>query len=175
MTLDGQETGNITLRLQPEAACSFKHVKLEPGAQATPWISAPLDIEEYRCRRYFQRLATTGGAPGMLGCFAQRIGMNIIDAACTLPVPMRVDPSLLTSGFGWVNAPPTGNQVGFYSNSSAIWAALTGSLTVTTATPASTTGLILRFRAGSSFTAAAGGIGNVHLGSDAFIALEAEL
>ncbi len=111
----------------------------------------------------------------MLGYVGQRIGMNIIDAACTLPVPMRADPTLLTSGFAWVNAPPEGNQAGFYSNSSALWAALTGSLTVTTATPASTTGLILRFRAGSSFTAAAGGIGNVHLGSDAFIALEAEL
>ncbi|WP_052003583.1 DUF2793 domain-containing protein [Microvirga sp. BSC39] len=175
VTLDGGETGNITLRLQPEAACSFRHVKLELGAQATPWCAPSLDIEEYRCRRHFQRLATTGGAPCLLGYVGQRVGMNIIDAACTLPVPMRAEPTLLTSGFAWVNAPPVGNQVGFYSNSSALWAALTGSLTVTTATPASATCLVLRFRAGSSFTAAAGGMGNVHLGADAFIAIEAEL
>ena len=111
----------------------------------------------------------------MLGYVGQRIGMNIIDSACTLPVPMRADPTLLTSGFAWVNAPPVGNQAGFFSNSSAVWAALSGALTVTTATPPSASCLVLRFRAGSTFTAAAGGVGNLHLGSDAFIALEAEL
>ncbi|MBD2748038.1 DUF2793 domain-containing protein [Microvirga sp. BT688] len=175
VTLDGGESGNITLRLQPSAACSFKHVKLEVGAQATPWRAPPLDIEEYRCRRTYQRLATTGGAPGILGYVAQRVGMNIIDAVCTLPVPMRADPTLVTSGFAWVNAPPVGNQAGFFSNSSAVWAALTGALTVTTATPPSASCPVLRFRAGSTFTAAAGGVGNLHLGPDAFIALEAEL
>jgi hypothetical protein len=175
VTLDGGETGNITLRLQPEAACSFRNIKLEVGAQATPWSAPPLDIEELRCRRYYQRLATTGGAPGMLGYLAQRIGTNIIDAVCTLPVPMRADPTLLTSGFAWINASPVGNQVGFFSNSSVVWSALSGALTVTTATPASPSGLVLRFRAGTSFSAAAGGVGNLHLGSDAFIALQAEL
>ncbi|MBB3018574.1 hypothetical protein FHR70_001628 [Microvirga lupini] len=175
VTLDGGETANIVLRLQPGAACSFKHVKLELGAQATPWRAPPLDIEEYRCRGFFQRLATTGGAPGILGYVAQRVGVNMIDAVCTLPAPMRADPTLLTSGFAWINASPTGNQAGFYSNSSAAWAALSGALTVTTATPASASCVILRLRAGSSFSAAAGGVGNLHLGSDAFIALEAEL
>jgi len=175
VTLDSGETGNITLRLQPGAACSFKHVKLEVGAQATPWRAPLLDMEEYRCRRTYQRLATTGGAPAILGYVAQRVGMNIIDAVCTLPVPMRADPTLLTSGFAWVNAPPVGNQAGFFSSSSAVWAAITGALTVTTATPPSASCLVLRFRAGSTFTAAAGGVGNLHLGSDAFIALEAEL
>ncbi|WP_201860506.1 hypothetical protein [Microvirga soli] len=88
---------------------------------------------------------------------------------------MRADPTLLTSGFAWVNAPPVGNQVGFFSNSSAVWSALTGALTVTSAAPPSASCLVLRFRAGSTFSAAAGGVGNLHLGSDAFIALEAEL
>ncbi|MBF9195219.1 DUF2793 domain-containing protein [Microvirga terrestris] len=175
VTLEGGDTGNLTLRLQPGAACSFKHVKLEVGAQATPWRAPPLDIEEYRCRRTYQRLATTGGAPGILGYVAQRVGVNIIDAVCTLPVPMRADPMLLTSGFAWVNASPVGNQAGFYSNSSAVWAALSGALTVTTATLASASCVVLRFRAGTSFSAAAGGVGNLHLGPDAFIALEAEL
>ncbi|MCD6073098.1 MAG: hypothetical protein K0S42_3614, partial [Microvirga sp.] len=101
--------------------------------------------------------------------------LNIIDAVCVLPVPMRADPTLLTSGFTWVNAPPVGNQAGFFSNSSAVWSALAGTLTVTTATPASASCVVLRLRAGSTFSAAAGGVGNLHLGSDAFIALEAEL
>ncbi len=175
VTLDGGETGNITLRLSPAAACSFRNIKLEVGAQATPWRAAPPDIEDTRCRRFFQRLATTGGAPGILGYVAQRVSLNIIDAVCVLPVPMRADPTLLTSGFTWVNAPPVGNQAGFFSNSSAVWSALAGTLTVTTATPASASCVVLRLRAGSTFSAAAGGVGNLHLGSDAFIALEAEL
>ena len=41
VTLDGGETGNITLRLSPAAACSFRNIKLEVGAQATPWRAAP--------------------------------------------------------------------------------------------------------------------------------------
>jgi hypothetical protein len=175
VTLDGGETGNITLRLQPEAACTFRNIKLEVGAHATPWRAPPLDLEEYRCRRFFQRLATTGGAPGILGYVAQRISLNIIDAVCTLPVPMRADPTLLTSGFAWVNASPVGNQAGFFSNSSAVWSALTGTLTVTSAAPPSASCVVLRFRASSTFSAAAGGVGHLHLGSDAFIALEAEL
>jgi hypothetical protein len=175
VTLDGGETGNITLRLSPAADCSFRNIKLEVGAQATPWRAPPLDIEEYRCRRFFQRLATSGGAPGILGYVAQRVSLNIIDAVCTLPVPMRADPTLLTSGFAWANASPVGNQAGFFSNSSAAWSALTGTLTVTSATPPSASCLVLRFRASSTFSAAAGGVGNLHLGSDAFIALEAEL
>ena len=105
---------------------AFRNIKLEVGAQATPWRAAPPDIEEQRCRRFFQRLATTGGAPGILGYVAQRVSLNIIDAVCILPVPMRADPTLLTSGFAWVNAPPVGNQAGFFSNSSAVWSALTG-------------------------------------------------
>jgi hypothetical protein len=175
VTLDGGETGNIALRLHPTAACSFRNIKLEVGVQATPWRGPPLDIEEQRCRRFFQRLATTGGAPGILGYVAQRVSLNIIDAVCALSVPMRADPTLLTSGFAWVNAPPAGNQAGFFSNSSAVWSALTGTLTVTTATPPSASCLVLRLRASSTFSAAAGGVGNLHLGSDAFIALEAEL
>ena len=31
VTLDGGETGNVLVRLQPAAACSFQHVKLEVG------------------------------------------------------------------------------------------------------------------------------------------------
>ena len=89
VTLDGGETGKITLRLHPETACSFKHVKLELGAQATPWRGAAPDIEEYRCRRHYQRLSVTGGAPGMLGHVAQRVTLNLIDAPCALPVVVR--------------------------------------------------------------------------------------
>jgi hypothetical protein len=175
VTLDGGETGNITLRLQPATACSFRRAKLEIGAQATPWSAPSLDMEELRCRRYFQRLAVTGATPAVVGHLGQRVGANAIDAICTPSLPMRSAPSIVTSGFAWVNAPPAGNQVGFYSNSSAIWSVLSGALTVTTLGPASPSCVVLRLQAGTSFTGAAGGIGNIHLGSQAFIALQAEL
>ncbi|MBM6581391.1 DUF2793 domain-containing protein [Microvirga sp. BT689] len=173
--LDGAETGNITLRLQPAATCSFKRVKLELGAQATPWSAPSPDIEELRCRRTFQRLAMTGASPAILGHLGQRVAANAIDFICPLSLPMRAAPSIVTSGFAWVSAPPAGNQVGFFSNSSAIWSVLSGALTVTTLGSASPSCVILRFQAGTSFTGAAGGIGNLHLGSQAFIALQAEL
>jgi hypothetical protein len=117
----------------------------------------------------------TGATLAVVGHLGQRVGANAIDAICTPSLPMRSAPSIVTSGFAWVNAPPAGNQVGFYSNSSAIWSVLSGALTVTTLGPASPSCVVLRLQAGTSFTGAAGGIGNIHLGSQAFIALQAEL
>ncbi len=175
VTLDGSETGNIAVRLQPSGPCSFKRTKLEVGAHATPWTGLPPDIEELRCRRYYQRLATTGGAPAALGAFGQRIMTFNIDIPCTLPVPMRADPLVTTSGFGWANGFPSGNQVGFYNNTGAAWVSLLGSLTVTTLMPVSSSCIILRLQAGTSFSGTSGGVGNLYLGNLAFIALQAEL
>ncbi|HWK79582.1 MAG TPA: DUF2793 domain-containing protein, partial [Thermomicrobiales bacterium] len=175
VTLDGSETGNITVRLQPSGTCSFRRVKLEVGAYATPWVGMALDVEEYRCRRYYQRLAVSGGTSGILGALGQRVGANNIDLPCTLPVPMRADPVLTTSGFSWSNGAPSGNQVGFYNNSGASWSSLSGTLTVTAVTPASPTCVVLRFQASATFTGVTGAIGNLYLGNQAFIALQAEL
>jgi hypothetical protein len=175
VTLDGSETGNITVRLQPSGTCSFKRVKLEVGTHATPWMGVPPDIEELRCRRYYQRLAVSGGAPAILGALGQRISNINIDFPCTLPVPMRADPVLTTSGFSWANGFPTGNQVGFYNNIGAAWVSLLGSLTVTTLMAASSSCVVLRLQAGTSFSGTSGGVGNLYLGNLAFIALQAEL
>lgn len=175
VTLDGSETGHITVRLQPSAPCSFKRVKLEVGAHATPWMGLPVEIEELRCRRYYQRLAASGGTPAILGALGQRFGSNNIDFPCTLPVPMRADPALITSGFSWSNGSPAGNQIGFYNASGASWVALAGTLTVTTLMAAGSSGLILRLQAGATFSGASGGVGHLYLGNLAFIALQAEL
>ncbi|WP_114945487.1 DUF2793 domain-containing protein [Microvirga calopogonii] len=175
VTLDGVETGNITVRLQPSGTCSFRRVKLEVGAYATPWAGTVLEVEEFRCRRYYQRLAVSGGTAGILGALGQRVGANNIDLPCTLPVPMRADPVLVTSGFSWSNGTPAGNQVGFYNNSGASWSSLSGALTVTAVTPASPTCIVLRFQASATFTGVTGAIGNLYLGNQAFIALQAEL
>ncbi|QRM28143.1 DUF2793 domain-containing protein [Microvirga sp. VF16] len=175
VTLDGVETGNITVRLQPSVPCSFKRAKLEVGAHATPWVGVPFDVEELRCRRYYQRLSVSGGTPAILGALGQRVAGNNIDVPCTLPVPMRADPVLTTSGFSWSNGSPTGNQIGFHNNSGASWLALSGSLTVTTVSAASPSCVALRFQASSSFSGVSGAVGNLYLGNLAFIALQAEL
>jgi hypothetical protein len=175
VTLDASETGHVTVRLQPASACTFKRVKLEAGAYATPWVATPVEIEELRCRRYYLWLATSAGAPALLGILGQRVGANAIDFAFTLPVSMRADPTILTSNFAWANTSPVGNQVGFYNNASAAWAALSGALTVTAASPITPACVILRLQAGSSFSGLAGGVGYLHMGTSASIALYAEL
>jgi len=174
VTLDASETGNVLVRLHSAETCLFRRLKLELGSHATVWAGTPIEIEEFRCRRTFQRLPVSGGTTAVLLTLGQRSASNIIDLPVTLPVPMRADPVLVTSGFTWLNNSPTGNQVGFYNNSAANWSSLSGALTVTTLTSPGASGLVLRFQAGTSFTGVAGAVGYLHLGSQAFIALQAE-
>lgn len=173
--LSAVETGNIAVRLQPASACSFKRLKLEVGSHASPWAGEPLEIEEARCRRYYQRLAVSGGAPAIISALGQRVGGNVIDVPYTLPVPMRAAPTLVTSGLAWSNGSPVGNQIGFYDSAAAAWVTLSGSLTVTSAVPPSPSSLVLRIQAETSFGGAMGAVGNLYLGSSAFIALQAEI
>jgi len=175
VTLGETETGNITVRLQPTAACSFRRVKLEIGSYATPWRGEPLDIEETRCRRYYQKLFVSGGTYGVLCSLGQRIAGNIIEIPYTLPVPMRSNPSFATSGLNWVNGPPNGSQYGFYNNTSGAWTTLSGSVFLTMAGGASPFAIVLRFQAGTSFSGNAGETGTLCFGSSSFIALQAEL
>ncbi len=175
VTLDGAETGNVTVRLQTTGSCSFKRAKLELGSQASPWIGESLDLQELRCRRYYQRLAVTGGTPALLGVPGQRVGNTAIDFLCALAGPMRADPTVVGSGFGWANGSPIGNQIGFYNNSAAAWTTLTGTLSVTTAAPVSPSCIALRLQASTGFTGTTGTTGHLHLGNLAFIALQAEL
>lgn len=172
VTLDGSETGHVTIRLQPSTACSFKNVKLETGAFPTPWMGEPPGIEEVHCRRYYQMLPLGGGMPAPLTISGHRVGTNNIDIPYPLPVPMRANPSLVFSGAVWAAASPTGNQIGFYNNTGS-WAVLTGSMTLTvTASPSAA---MLRFQASTSFGGSAGASGVLYFGSSAFIALQAEL
>jgi hypothetical protein len=175
VTLDPAETGNILVRLQPASACAFKHVKLEIGSSMTPWVGDPVEIEEFRCRRYYQRLAASGGTPAALGVLGQRVGANAIHIPYSLPVPMQAAPTIATSGFAWAGGSPLGNAVGFYDNAGGAWVTLTGALTVTTAVASGTTAVVLKFQAGTSFSGAAGAVGHLHAGSSSFIVLQAEL
>lgn len=174
VTLEAGETGNVLVRLQPAGTCTFKRMKLEVGSHATAWAGTPLELEEFRCRRTFQRLPVSTGTTSVLLAVGQRIGGTMIDLPVALPVSLRADPVIVTSGFAWSNGSPTGNQVSFFNNSAANWASLTGALTLTSVTLPSVSGVVLRFQAGTSFSGVAGAVGHLHFGSQAFIALQAE-
>lgn len=175
VTLGATETSHLTVRLQSQSACSFKRVKLEIGTEATPWIGEPLDVEELRCRRYYQKLATSGGTPSVLGTPGYRVSGGIIDIPYIMPTPMRAGPSLVSSGFSWANSTPIGNQIAFYDIPGAAWVTLSGSLSVSAATSLSASAFVLRFQAATSFSGAAGSIGSLYFGGTASIALQAEL
>ena len=175
VTLDGAETGNITVRLQSSGGGSFRHVKLELGAYASPWAGETPEMDEIRCRRYYQRLAASGGAPSILGYPGQRVGTNAIDFLCPLPVPMRADPLLLTSAFVWSGSSPNSNQIAFYNNSSGAWTSLLGGLSIATVAPPSPSCAVMRLQAATSFSGTAGNTGSLYMGNIAYIALQAEL
>ncbi|NIX76906.1 DUF2793 domain-containing protein [Microvirga terricola] len=174
VTLGASDTGHITVRFQSSVSCSFKCAKLELGPNVTPWVAEPFEVEELRCRRYYQRISAGGGPPMVLGALAQRVSTNIIDIPFSLPVPMRAAPTLATSGLTWANASPSGNQAAFFDNVAGTWAVQTGGVTLTAAV-AGLTSVVLRFLAGTSFTGAAGSIGNIYFGNVAYIGLQAEL
>lgn len=174
VTLGTSETGNVSVRLQSSGAVSFKRIKLEVGAQATPWVGERLEVEEFSCRRYYQRVAVGTGTPAMLGALGYRAAGNAIEIPCTILTPMRAGPVLLGSGFSWASASPVGNQIGFYDIANGGWVSLSGSL-LTSATNVSPVAFALKLQAGTSFSGTAGTIGNLYFGNAAFLALQAEL
>ena len=173
VTLGPTETGHVAVRLQSTEACSFKRIKLELGAQATPWLGERLEVEEFSCRRYYQRLAVGTGTPAMLGTVGYRASGNAIDVPYILPTPMRSGAILMSSGFNWANGSPTGNQIGFYDVVNATWVSLSGSLVIS-AVGLNSASFTLRCQAGTSFSGAAGSIGSLHFGGSAYLALQAE-
>ena len=175
VTLDPATTGHLVLRLQSSGTTTFLRPKLEFGERATPWIGDWLDAEETRCRRYYQRVASSGTTLLMMAGLAQRRGVNLIEIPYAFPVPMRAAPSIQLPSMGWAGASPTSNQVGCYDPASAAWITSSGSVSVVTAVPATASALVLRFQASTSFSGAAGAVGQIHLGSAAYIGLQAEL
>lgn len=175
LPIDAAFTGHLPLRLQSSGTTTFLRPKLELGESATPWMGDWLDVDEIRCRRYYQRVAISGGAPAVMAGLGQRKAANLIDIPYALPVAMRASPTLQTSGFGWTGASPAGNQIGFYDPASAAWLINSGIVSASMAVPASPSALVLRFQAAISFSGSAGAVGQLQLGSTAYLALQAEL
>lgn len=173
VTLDASETGHIRLLLTTSSTVTFKRLKLEVGPNPTPWLREPADIEEMRCRRYYQRLSVTG-APGVLPCLGLRRNANLIDIPVPMTSPMRAAPAVATNAFSWAAASPTGGQFGFLDSTTGTWIGQSGGVSVSVAA-SSPSSAILRFQAATSFTGAAGAAGFLHLGSSAHIGLQAEI
>jgi hypothetical protein len=174
VTLDAAETGHVTVRLHPSSACTFARARLDLGSAAMPWAAEPPEVEELRCRRYYQRIAAGDGGPAMPGGWGQRVGSDVIDVPLMLPAPMRADPVIETSGFAWSDEPPVENRIGFFDNAAGAWSILTGGLSVMLA-HAGASSVVVRLRAGTSFGGTPGAVGALHLGDAAAIALQAEL
>lgn len=175
VTLGTAETGHIRVSLTNWSGFTFRRIKLEMGSQATPWRGEALECDELRCRRYYQRLPVTGSAPAMLPLLGQRRAANVIDIPIMLPVPMRVSPTMITSGFAWANTSPTNNQAGFFDNASGAWLTQAGGVSVSSVATPGSSAAILRLQAGTSFTGAAGAVGNLYLGATAHVAFQAEI
>ncbi|MGO4704509.1 DUF2793 domain-containing protein [Microvirga sp. 2MCAF38] len=172
--LGAGDTGNITLKLSPASACSFKRIKLEIGSNATPWVPEPLDIEEFRCRRYYQRLYSAG-AGTIFGAPGQRISTNTIDVPIALPVAMRSAPTLRINGFTWASAAPINSQIGFCENANLAWANAAGDVTISPLVGLTPTTIILRLQAATTFGGTAGASGYLYLGSAVAMAFQAEI
>ncbi|AWM87750.1 DUF2793 domain-containing protein [Microvirga sp. 17 mud 1-3] len=173
VTLDMSETGHLRTILVAGGTATFRRIKLEIGTNPTPWLREPAEIEEMRCRRYYQRLSPIG-APGVLPALGQRRATNLIDCPVLLPVPMRATPTVVTNAFSWIAASPTSGQFAFLDGATGTWLGQSGGVTVTTMA-ASPSSAILRLQAGTAFSGSAGAVGSLHLGASAHIGLQAEI
>ncbi len=112
----------------------------------------------------------------MMAGLAQRRGVNLIEIPYAFPVPMRAAPSIQLPSMGWAGASPTSNQVGCYDPASAAWIDEFGKRQRRAPRcPPTASALVLRFQASTSFSGAAGAVGQIHLGSAAYIGLQAEI
>lgn len=83
------DAGALSVRLAPAAgAVSFRRIKLELGAMATPWLTRPLAQEEDLCRRYFWR------REGTLLLDAYQVAAGTFRQEIALPARMRATPSV---------------------------------------------------------------------------------
>jgi hypothetical protein len=175
MTLDPATTGHLVLRLQGSGTTTFQRPRLELGESATPWKGDWLDVEEHRCRRYYQRMAVSGTTPTLAAGMAQRKGPNTIELSYAFPVPMRAAPTMLIPAMAWIGASPGTSQVACYDAASASWLLNSGSVSINAAAPATNVAAIARFQAATSFTGSPGSIGQIHFGAGAYIGFQAEL
>jgi hypothetical protein len=91
LTVPAGFAGVPSLRLARSGvgAVSFRRVKLELGANATPWSPRPLTQEQLLAQRYYYRI----NGPLSLFLYAQASG-NYFFNSVPLPVPMRATPAV---------------------------------------------------------------------------------
>lgn len=106
------DTGNLTVQIAPSAgAVTFKGIKLEVGATASPWLARSQTQERQLCERYYWRPGTTW----FVDCYqaAGAFGQQTI----TFPTAMRAVPTASYSVTAEVNI--LGGERTVWSNSNA--------------------------------------------------------
>lgn len=88
------EYQNIVFTAQ-EAFATIRSVKLELGSVATPFVPPNPATELAKCQRYFQRIKSIGVKPISFGL---PVSTGILPAVLYASVPMRLKPTLVTSG-----------------------------------------------------------------------------
>jgi len=146
-----------------------------PDAAHSPFILRPYPSELLRAKRYYQDVCRAGGHLAAASFLMQKSTAFTIDGPFPFPVEMRVTPQLRHSNPAWVNASPSGNQINFYDNAGSGFLTISGALTVTTSGADTPQAIILRLQAGTSFNGTIGDVGNLYLGSSAYLAADARL
>ena len=150
-------------------------VQLEYGSVATPFERRPFQTELALAQRYFQDIARGVASNTVANFLTQRVATTLIDCPVKFLPPMRTTPTLVTSAPSWAGgAPTTNDQINNYNNAAAAFTLISGALTLSLE-GASFTGAVFRMAAGTSFDGSGGAVGNLYIGSIAWIAVTAEL
>ncbi len=109
------DSGNLTVRLAPAAgAVTFRRIKLEFGATATPWPTRSQTQERQLCERYYWR----PGSSMFLDCYQASTGY--FQQSLPFPTAMRVVPAVaftvqqesnIYNGERWISASSTSMAV----------------------------------------------------------------
>lgn len=150
-------------------------VQLEIGSAATPFERRPYGVELLNCQRYFQDLGRGVVSNTLAPFYTQRAGANIIDCPIKFTPPLRTAPALVTSSPGWAGgAPTTTDNINNYNNVASAYTTIVGALTLSLQ-GSSFAGAVFRMAAGTSFSGTSGDVGNLYVGSVAWLSVTAEL
>jgi len=144
-------------------------VQLVRGSVVPEFVCGAYTDELNAAMPYFLAFSANGTV-GVKGIPSQ------IASGLSLPVSMRVTPTVYHSSPSWTTSRPTGNTIAFYDRIAGGYATISGSLTmVFDLFNANNSSSCFYLVASTSFSGSAGAVGNIMVGSEFKLYLEAEL